>query len=85
MRRAIAVPSKKQAIAPNQPLAKESIMKTLALIMLLMIAVAAPSWVEAPDQSSIAKIRKPNKPSQPYRGGERRDVYSHPDEYLVGV
>lgn len=58
----------------DQPLAKESIMKTLALIVLPMVVVLVPSWVSISDGSNITAIRQPHQPQKPYRGGSRREL-----------
>ncbi|AFZ25517.1 hypothetical protein Cylst_3366 [Cylindrospermum stagnale PCC 7417] len=53
-------------------------MKILALAVPLLIAVAAPSFAQKPHHPSTEGMRQPEQPSQPYRGGGRRDFYGLP-------
>ncbi|HLO85861.1 MAG TPA: hypothetical protein VK203_12755 [Nostocaceae cyanobacterium] len=50
-------------------------MKTLALIILLPVVVAVPSFTTPIQPSNITTVEKLNKPRQPYRGGGRRELY----------
>lgn len=53
-------------------------MKILALVVLLGIAVAAPSFAQKLDHAGKIKIGRPDQPRQPYRGGGRRELYPIP-------